>query len=87
MVAITWAPTFTVVTLNVAEVLLAITFTVAGTVADAELLDNVMTAPPGGAGPLMVTVAVGLLEPPWTVVSFRESAVTPSGGFTVITAL
>ena len=77
----------TVVTLNVAVVFPDVTFTVAGTVADDELLDNVMTAPPGGAGPLMVTVAVGFVEPPCTLVSFRESAVTPSGALTVITAL
>ena len=86
--AIAWAPTLTEVTVKVAVVALAATVTVAGTVADVELLASVTDAPPVGAGPFRVTVAVGLVKPPCTVVALSPSEVTPvAGGTTVSVAL
>ena len=86
--AIVWALTLSVVTVNVAVVAFAGTVTLARTVAEAELLPNVTTAPPFGAGPFRVTVAVGFVEPPCTVFVFNPSDVTPdAGGITVRVAL
>jgi hypothetical protein len=77
------------VTVNVAVVAFAATVTLAGTVAAAVLLlDSVTTAPPIGASPFSVTVAVGLVEPPCTVFALSPSDVTPvAGGTTVSVAL
>lgn len=76
------------VTANVVEVAFAATVTLAGTVAAVELLESVTIAPPVGAGPFSVTVAVGFVEPPWTVVAFSESDATPvAAGATVNVAL
>jgi hypothetical protein len=89
MVEVAWAPTSIEVTVNVAVVAFAATVTVAGTVAAAELLlDSVTTAPPIGAPPFSVTVAVELAEPPCNDVGANPSEVTPvAGGITVSVAL
>jgi hypothetical protein len=89
MVEVAWAPTLIEVTVNVAVVAFAATVTVAGTVAAAVLLlVNVTTAPPVGACPFRVTVAVELAEPPCTEVGANPSEVTPdAGAFTVRVAL
>jgi hypothetical protein len=76
-VATVCAPTLTDVTVNVAELAPPATVTLAGTVAAAELLDNVTTAPPAGAVPVRVTVAVGFVKPPCTVVTLSDSDATP----------
>lgn len=63
--------TVEVLTVNVAVAEPAVTVTLAGTVATAELLlDSVTLAPPAGAGPLRVTVPVEVL-PPGTDVGFK----------------
>lgn len=63
--------TVEVLTVNVAVAEPAVTVTLAGTVATAELLlDSVTLAPPAGAGPLRVTVPVEVL-PPRTDVGFK----------------
>jgi hypothetical protein len=52
------------------------------------VLPNVTSAPPVGAGPFSVTVAVGLVKPPCTVVALNVSVATPvAGGTTVSVAL
>ena len=68
------------VTVNVAIVAPAGTVTLAGTCADALLLDSVTVAPPAGAGPLSTAVPVELF-PPITVVglSEREDRVVATG--------
>ena len=76
------------VTVNVAVVAFAATVTVPGTAPAAELLPNVTTAPPVGAGPFRVTVAVGFVEPPCTTVALNPSEATPvPGANTVSVAL
>ena len=86
--ATVWAPTLTVVTVNVAEVAFAATVTLAGTLVAVESSASVTIAPPVGAGPFSVTVAVGFVEPPCTVVAFSESDATPvAAGTTVSVAL
>jgi len=82
MVAFVLALTLVVLTVKVAEVFPAAIVTVAGTVAELRLLDNVTTIPPVGAGPLISTVAVEFL-PPATVAGLRVSE-TIAGGTTVI---
>jgi hypothetical protein len=67
-----------VVTVNVAVVAFAATVTAAGTVAAAMLLlSNVTNAPPPPAGPFSVTVPVGFVEPPCTVLALSTSDATP----------
>ena len=62
MVTVAAGETPSVVTVNVAVVACAATVTLAGTVAAAVLLlDNVTTAPAGGALPVNVTVPVELV--------------------------
>ena len=88
IVDIVWAPTLTEVTVNVVELVFAGTVTVAGTVVAVELSASVTTAPPVGAVPFSVTVAVGLVTPPCTVVVFSVSVATPvAAGTTVRVAL
>jgi hypothetical protein len=71
-----------------AEVALAATVTLAGTVAEIELLPRVTDAPPMGAGPSSVIVAVEFVNPPCTDVGFSVSDAAPAaGGTTVSVAL
>jgi hypothetical protein len=70
MVAVVTLVTEVVVTVKVAVVAPAATVTLAGTVADVELLCRLTARPPVGAGPVNVTVAV-LLVPPATDVGLR----------------
>ena len=59
MVTVVFTATELVVTVNVAEVALGATVTLAGTcAAEVLLLERVTTAPPAGAGPLSVTIPV-----------------------------
>ena len=84
------APTLDVVTVNVAEVALAGTVTVASTLVAVESSANVTTTPPAGkvwAGPFSVTVAVGFVEPPCTVVALRERVATPVAAGVTVTVL
>ena len=75
-----------VVIVNVALLAPAATVTLAGTVAaDVLSLDNDTSAPPAGAGPLIVTVPVEGL-PPCTLDGFRERD-DSEGGFTVRVAV
>src|SRR6202045_4296910 len=69
MVAVVEVATALVLTVNVALVAPAATVTLEGTVAAAVLLlESVTCAPPGGAGPLNVTVPVEDCVPPITLV-------------------
>jgi hypothetical protein len=72
MVAEREAVTVFVVTLSVALVFPAAIVTVAGTVAEALLLDKDTETPPAGATPLKVTVPVEDV-PPVTLGGFTES--------------
>jgi len=73
------ALTAAVVTVNVAVDAPAATVTLAGTVADALLLERLITIPPVGAGEPSVIVPVAFV-PPFTAVGFTETAVrTPAG--------
>ena len=73
------ALTAVVVTVNVAVDAPAATVTLAGTVADALLLERLTTIPPVGAGEPSVIVPVAFV-PPLTAVGFTETAVrTPAG--------
>jgi len=75
------------VTVNVAEVALAGTVTLAGTVAEGLLLDSVTTVPPGSPKPLRVTVPIEL-APPTTVVGFNVKDDRPvAAGTTVSVAV
>lgn len=80
MVAVVATVTDVVATVKVALVAPLATVTPAGTVAAALLLDSVTAAPPEGATPLKVTVAVELLLPPTTLVGLSESAETVTVG-------
>ena len=64
-----------VLTVKVAEVLPAVTVTLAGTVTLALLLERATTMPPVGAAPVNVTVPVELL-PAATDVGFTETALS-----------
>jgi hypothetical protein len=87
-VAVVWIPTLTEVTMKVVEVELAGTVTLPDTVAEGELLPSVTNAPPVGAGPFSVTVAVEFANPPCTDVGFSFSEATPdAAGTTVSVAL
>lgn len=70
MVAVVEELTAVDVTVNVAVELPALTLTLAGTVADALLLDSAIAVPPAGAGALKVTVPVDG-APPVTLVGFN----------------
>jgi len=91
MVAAVWLETADVVTVNVLLTAPALTVTLAGTDAAAELSDSVTTAPPAGAGALSDTVPVDDV-PPVTVVGLTVSAVrvadcdgvTPSAAKSVV---
>jgi len=74
-----------VLIVKVAPVLPAGTVPVAGTLAEALLLESVTCPPPAGAGPLRVTVPVEDCTPPRTLVGFNasEETVGSSGGVTV----
>ena len=74
IVEVATEPTAIEVTGKVVEAEPAGTVTLAGTVAAAVLLlDRVTTAPPVGAFPFRVTVAVEFARPPVTLVGFRVS--------------
>src|SRR5437763_16211585 len=73
MVATVDAATGLVLTVKVVLVLPAGTVTLGGTLAAALLLESVTSAPAVGAGPLSVTVAVEVCEPPVTLVGFNAS--------------
>ena len=76
-----------VVTLKVALVAPAATVTLAGTVAAALSLESATCAPPAGAGPFSVTVAVEAF-PPVTLAGVSVSADTVAGtGITVSDAV
>jgi hypothetical protein len=80
MTALVTDATAVVVTVNVPVVAPAATVTLAGTVADALLLDRVTTAPPVGATELSVTVPVELAPPTRLVgASATEETVTVGG--------
>jgi hypothetical protein len=79
IVAVAEAVTDVVATVTLAVVAPAGTVTLAGTVAAAWLLDSVTAAPPDGAAPLNVTVAVEEL-PPTTLVGLSDSAESVRGG-------
>ena len=91
MVTAVWLETADVVTVNVLLDAPALTVTLPGTDAAAELSDSVTIAPPAGAGALRVTVPVED-EPPDTAVGLTESAVklvdcdcvTPSAAKSVV---
>ncbi len=79
MVAVVAALTEAVVTVNVAVDAPAATVTLAGTTADALLLDKLTTMPPVGAGEPRVIVPVAFV-PPLTDVGFTATAdSTPAG--------
>jgi hypothetical protein len=74
------AVTALVLTVKVALVAPAATVTLVGTLAAPLLLESITCAPPVGAGPLNVTVAVEDCVPPVTLVGFsakEESVAAP----------
>jgi len=73
--------TASVLTVKVAEFVPSAIVTLAGTVAaETLLLARVTVAPPAGASPLKVTVAVDVAPaPPMTAVGFKVSAETEFG--------
>jgi hypothetical protein len=80
MVTVAEAATALVVTVKVALLAPAATVTLEGTLAAVVLpLESVTCAPPGGAGPLSVTVPVEEF-PPITLVGFSVSDVRVGGG-------
>jgi hypothetical protein len=83
MTALVTDATAVVVTVNVPVVAPAATVTLAGTVADALLLDRVTTAPPVGATELSVTVPVEL-APPTRLVGTRATDVTVTAGGLIV---
>ena len=74
-----------VVTVNVAVVAPCATVTLAGTVADALLLDSVTRAPPVGAAALSVTVPVEL-APPTTLVGASVTVEMVNAGGLMVSA-
>ena len=68
--------TIDVLTVNVALLLPAGTFTLEGTLAAPLLLESVTCAPPAGAGPVSVTVPVEDWTPPTTLVGLNVSEET-----------
>lgn len=82
MVAVVDVVTDFVSTVNVAVDLPAVTLTLAGTVADELLLDNVTETPPAGATLLKVTVPVDGF-PPETRVGFNDTEVNADAGVMV----
>ncbi len=79
IVAVVAALTELVVTVNVVVDAPAATVTLAGTVADALLLERLTTIPPVGAGEPNVIVPVAFV-PPFTAVGFTATADnTPAG--------
>ena len=76
-----------VFTVNVVLVAPAGTVTLDGTLAAPLLLSSATFAPPAGAGPLSVTVAVEDCKPPITLVGFsvsEESVTVGAGGGVVV---
>ena len=69
-----------VVTVNVALLAPAETVTLEGTLAAPLLLATATCAPPAGAGPLNVTVAVEDCRPPITLAGFSISDATVGSG-------
>ena len=67
-----------VLTEKVAVVAPVATVTLAGTVAEGSLLDSVTAAPPAGAGPFNVTVALEEL-PPITVAGLNDTEESTGG--------
>ena len=87
MIDVDVTATVRLVTVNVAVLAPADTGTLAGTVAAAGLLlNNVTVAPPVGAGPLKVTVAVEFDTLPITAVGLKVRDVG-AGGVTVSVAV
>jgi len=78
MVAEVWDATTWVVTAKVAVEAPPEIVRLAGTVADAWLLERAKLNPPMGAGPLRVTVPVDFV-PPTSVVGFNVTLLTTSG--------
>ena len=78
-VAVVLAVTVVVVTVKFAVVAPARTVTLAGTVAELELLLNVTKAPPTGAPPVNVTVPCAV-APPVTLAGFKDTANKLAGG-------
>ena len=76
--------TANVVAANVAVVDPAVTVTLAGTVADALLLDSVTTAPPEGAPVVSVTVPVDPV-PPTTLAGLTDTDASAGAGGTGVT--
>jgi hypothetical protein len=68
-----------VVTGNVADVPLAGTVTLDGTMAAAELVPRANSAPPAGAGPFRVTEPIEFDTPPCTAVGFKPTEVRAAG--------
>ena len=79
--------TAVVVTANVAVVAPCATVTLAGTVADALLLDSVTRAPPVGAAALSVTVPVELAPPNRLVGASVTVEMVNAGGLMVSAAV
>jgi len=71
-----------VVNVKVAVLPPALTVTLAGTVTEGSLLDNVTKAPPVGAGLFRVTVPVREV-PPGTLAGPNARVAIPEGGVTV----
>jgi len=84
-VAKTDDPTVLVATLKLAVVLPAATVTVAGTIAEALLLDSAREMPPVGAAPVKVTVPVADV-PPVTLAGFTTTDKMATGGGVMVRA-
>jgi hypothetical protein len=83
IVAVVVLATAVVVTAKVPVVAPAATVTLAGTAADALLLERLTSAPPVGAAPLSVTVPVEL-APPTRLVGTRATDATVTGGGLIV---